>query len=96
MNRHRLLEPSHLPERPSWDCAACGQPWPCDAAREEAASTLDAVLLPIYMSAQMYDAAGEIEAVQPHELFDRFVAWTRPARAAIGRAAVAPPPSPRG
>ncbi len=23
---------SHLPRRPSWECRACGEPWPCQPA----------------------------------------------------------------
>ncbi|RZU51830.1 hypothetical protein EV385_3666 [Krasilnikovia cinnamomea] len=26
---------SHRYTRPSWDCAACGEPWPCAPARAE-------------------------------------------------------------
>jgi hypothetical protein len=37
---------------------------------------MDTIVLPIYMAALMTDAAGEIAAVTPGELFERFLVWT--------------------
>ena len=88
----------HRPRRPSWDCEACDRPWPCDPAREYLASTLDDYLVPVYMVGQLELAAADLlPAVSADELYERFVAWTRPAplplpevppERAIGRAQV--------
>src|SRR4051794_13841654 len=39
----------HSAERPSWDCRACGRPWPCDPAREHLQSEMDGTVLAVYM-----------------------------------------------
>ncbi len=68
----------HRPNRPSWDCGACGKDWPCDPAREElAAEYRDGVQLAMvawdYLEAFCHDQpAGPVG-----EMFDRFIAWTR-------------------
>lgn len=73
---------SHLPDQPSWHCFVCKADWPCDPAREalrgEYAET--PVMLAIWMGAQLGLAASEIPVrVTPAELYERFIAWTRPA-----------------
>lgn len=67
----------HHPARPSWDCVACGRPWPCDPARESLASRLDMIGLAMYGWDRLEEAAGELPGTPPGELFDRFVSWTR-------------------
>jgi hypothetical protein len=72
----------HLYRRPEWDCRVCRQPWPCANAK----ATLLAefrnfpTVLTIYLSAQMYDALGDIQssgAPAPPDLYERFVSWAR-------------------
>lgn len=70
----------HRPDRPSWLCAACGQPYPCSPARVELSEQYadDRVGLSVYMGMQLEHAAGEIGATTPpEELFERFILWTR-------------------
>lgn len=67
----------HQPARPSWDCVACGRPWPCDPAREHLAGRLDAIGLAMYAWDRLEEAAGELPNVPAEELFARFLAWTR-------------------
>ena len=67
----------HRPHRPSWDCLSCGRPWPCDPAREDLAAQLDAISLAMYAWQCLEEAAGELPATPPQELFDRFIRWTR-------------------
>ncbi|WP_130508527.1 hypothetical protein [Krasilnikovia cinnamomea] len=68
----------HQPMRPSWDCAACGQPWPCDPAREYLAADTEggtrlAMLMWTYLEAYCADHRdGPLD-----EAFARFIAWTR-------------------
>ena len=38
MRSPRML---HTPWRPAWDCAACGEPWPCAAAKAELLAVYD-------------------------------------------------------
>jgi hypothetical protein len=64
----------HPPTRPSWDCAKCGKPWPCDPAREQLAGEMTKTELAVMMSVDMVDAAREDPEIKPSE---RFLAWTR-------------------
>lgn len=67
----------HQPHRPSWRCGGCGAAWPCAIARDRLAATTRPVQLAMTMASHLYDAAGELPATDPAELFDRFLAWTR-------------------
>jgi len=70
-------ESEHLAERPSWDCRACGKPWPCDPAREALVMEMDRVALAIYMWLNLEEAAQDIPRGPVSELFERFIRWTR-------------------
>ena len=70
----------HLGVRPSWDCVACGQPWPCANAKEELLTEFRNFpsVLAIYMSAQLTEAFDDLSATSGHpppDLYDRFIAW---------------------
>lgn len=69
----------HVLARPCWDCAACGEPWPCDPAREALAASMGrGTALTIYMHAYFQEAAAQEPPVGPvGELYDRFLAWAR-------------------
>ena len=71
----------HLPQRPSWDCRACKQAWPCPPAHAELRASYgdDRIGLSVYLAAQMQHAATEVRTLTPAELFTRFLAWDRPA-----------------
>lgn len=75
----------HRPLAPWWDCAACGQLWPCPAERErlqrEFAGRPD--LLGKHLQQQMEQAARYVAS--PKELHERFLVW------APGVLAPAPP-----
>jgi hypothetical protein len=66
----------HVEERPSWDCGACGKPWPCDPAREELAAALSPVTLRTDMWMRLEVAVQDLPPGPPSELFDRFLRWT--------------------
>ncbi len=68
---------SHAAARPSWDCARCGKPWPCDPAREELVQEFTGTYLVLFMSVDMVDAARDNPTLRPAELHERFLAWTR-------------------
>jgi hypothetical protein len=73
----RALEDlAHAPQRPSWDCAGCARPWPCDPAREELADSITATYLTRVMSDFSTVAADDLTTTGITELHDRFVSWT--------------------
>jgi hypothetical protein len=65
----------HMAERPSWDCRACGSPWPCDPAREALTIEMDRVALSIYMWLNLEEAARDIFHEPVPEVFGRFIQW---------------------
>ncbi len=67
----------HVAVRPSWDCVACDEPWPCDPAREALTAELSATSLRIHMWSRLEVAAGDLPTMPARELFDRFLRWTR-------------------
>lgn len=73
--------PIHAALQPSWDCIACGVDWPCDPAREELAVRFvdQPVELSVYMAIQLGNAASALYQLPSDELWDRFIAWTKPA-----------------
>ncbi|MBG0560162.1 hypothetical protein [Actinoplanes aureus] len=66
----------HVPDRPSWRCRACGDPWPCDPARERLAAELSRVDLAVLMWDHLEEAARDMPKAPASELFDRFLRWT--------------------
>jgi hypothetical protein len=67
----------HTAERPSWECRACGKPWPCDPAREALVIEMDRVALAIYMWLNLKEAVLDMPRGPASELFERFIRWTR-------------------
>lgn len=74
-----MTEVEHLADRPSWDCAACGRPWPCEPARERLTADHQhdqvalAMLLWIYFEAYVMEV-GQGPAT---EAYQRFIGWSR-------------------
>jgi hypothetical protein len=66
----------HIADRPSWDCLACEKPWPCDPAREQLAGEMDSMQLAMYAWVNLEEAAEDMPAMSPDEMFERFLAWT--------------------
>lgn len=66
----------HTPDRPSWRCRNCADPWPCDRARNDLTAKMDRVALATHMWAQLDDYARDLPNGSPTELFDRFIHWT--------------------
>lgn len=76
----------HLPQRPTWHCKVCNDPWPCKPARlllllEHRGNM---IALSIFMGSYLHDAVRDLIRLHPDtpldsgELFDRFLAWTNP------------------
>ena len=70
------FEPQHIEERPSWDCRACGQPWPCEIARKELKAELSPTLLSVHMWTRLEVAAEDEPDTSAAALFRRFIGWT--------------------
>lgn len=84
MTNERQIE--HLGVRPSWDCVACGNPWPCEDAKERLLKEFHGQPsgLAIYLSAQLNDAFEDLTRRTPYpppDLYDRFLSWIHPADA---------------
>jgi len=80
VNAENELERNHVGQRPSWDCAACGQSWPCANAKDMLLTEFRGCpsVLTIYMSAQLCEAVFDLTAHgtdPPTDLFDRFMSW---------------------
>jgi hypothetical protein len=63
---------------PWWDCAVCGQLWPCDTERERLQQEYQdrPDLLGKHLHGQMEQAARYVG--NPAELYERFLAWALP------------------
>lgn len=72
----------HLPERPSWDCDTCGDPWPCTPAKDRLRAEYEgaSVALIAYMSNHHLAAAEELPDATDDELYPRFLGWARATR----------------
>jgi hypothetical protein len=75
-----MADGEHTPARPGWTCSACGQEWPCERARYQLSQEYgeQRVNLAVYMATQLGHAAGELSTATTTELYQRFIAWTRP------------------
>jgi hypothetical protein len=76
-----VIELVHVALRPSFDCAKCGEPWPCAPAKVEMAEEYrgDVLGMGYFLGLQMADAMDQ--ATHDHawgrvdNLFDRFLGW---------------------
>ena len=70
----------HIRTRPSWDCAVCGQAWPCAGAKRDLLREFGQFpsVLTIFMTMQMYDAFDDLAPrgeLPPARLYERFLEW---------------------
>lgn len=65
----------HIAQRPSWDCRACGEPWPCDPAREALTAEMGGTERRIYLWSCLEEAMGHLPPTPAAETFDRFLSW---------------------
>ncbi|MFV2127536.1 hypothetical protein ACFHWS_23810 [Micromonospora sp. LOL_013] len=65
----------HRPVRPTWMCAGCGLPWPCQTRRLELlAEYAGAVVsLSVYMAACLLDAMADLPDYRCGYLYSRFI-----------------------
>jgi hypothetical protein len=74
LSRVWLLQ--HWPDRPTWRCRTCGEPWPCEPARTEL-QTWPLLERTGVMGELFVAACSELRGWQAGELHDRFLGWLR-------------------
>ncbi|MGW0213204.1 hypothetical protein ACWDXH_02295 [Micromonospora chokoriensis] len=62
----------HRPQRPTWDCVVCAQPYPCPEARATLA-TSDPWAAATYLAGQFVIAVNDLPAVPVIDLYARFL-----------------------
>lgn len=67
----------HSAQPGTWDCRACGQPWPCTAAKEQLAGETNSLELATYLWLCFDEATADLTTVSGRQLYDRFVGWNR-------------------
>lgn len=68
----------HLPHRPSWNCRACGQPWPCEQYRQAClAEPTDSIGLATRMEGHRRQAAADLHEDGEGALRMRFLGWIK-------------------
>jgi hypothetical protein len=77
-----MAEVEHNADRPSWDCRACHDPWPCAPARARMLDEMSSIELAMFCWANLEEAAGDMPQMTAAEAFDRFMNWSRPRRLA--------------
>lgn len=68
------MSADHPPARPSWNCATCGRPWPCEPAQAWLAAGMTRATLVMHMASLRADAVIQ-SGRSPAEISDRFVGW---------------------
>ena len=71
------VDVTHLPERPSWRCRVCREPWPCKPSKADLIATMDRVGRVIYMNSHMADAISDQAEFDATDMYDRFIGWAR-------------------
>jgi hypothetical protein len=67
----------HTPCRPSWECLACGRPWPCDPARETLSLAMDFFQLAMFMWDKLEESVVDDPGSPWQEVYERFIKWIR-------------------
>lgn len=72
-------EVRHQPERPSWDCTGCAEPWPCPDRRAQFLNEYVGrrAELRMILGAWFVDAVQEL-VVPVEDLHARFFGWAKP------------------
>jgi hypothetical protein len=69
----------HIPQRPDWSCAGCGDAWPCATRRSQLTAEYAGLRtgLVLYLAACMVDAAYDLPQIPAGGLYQRFLDWAR-------------------
>jgi hypothetical protein len=65
--------------RPSWQCLACGEDWPCPPRRSElrAGSPRGRVSLALFMAQYFQEALDDHPHTPAGDVYARFLGWVR-------------------
>ena len=68
----------HLPDRPTWLCRVCGDPYPCETRRTQLLAEFSgaSMQLSIFMALDLADATADLTYTPAAELRRRFL-WFR-------------------
>ncbi|WP_091294431.1 hypothetical protein [Micromonospora halophytica] len=71
---------AHVPVRPGWQCAGCGEPWPCQVRRDRLLSEYaqNRAALGVYLGLHLADASSDLRREPAGDLYARFLGWLRP------------------
>jgi hypothetical protein len=75
----RAVSDLHVPQRPGWECRACGHEWPCPVARRclQAEYAVEPVNVALYAASQFSAASVDLPGESAGEMYVRFVGWLR-------------------
>lgn len=67
----------HLPVRPAWTCAGCGQAWPCLTRKRQLLAEFAGarVSLMLYLSRFFVEACVDMPTTTSGTLYRRFFTW---------------------
>jgi hypothetical protein len=70
---------AHQPDRPTWDCLACGEPWPCAPGKAEQGA-VHRRSLRLYLESCAIDmiddrADGHRVSGRDEAIYDRILGW---------------------
>ncbi|MEH1016455.1 flavin reductase [Micromonospora sp. CPCC 206060] len=68
----------HSPNRPHWDCRACGLEWPCEQVKTDLVNALDPRPRAMYAASRFVEAIHDLSDVDPAAIFARIFFWTTP------------------
>ncbi|QGN45999.1 hypothetical protein GKC29_03460 [Micromonospora sp. WMMC415] len=76
---------AHVPVRPDWCCAGCGQAWPCPDRRQRLLDRYarDRPALGVYLGMQLADAVSDLRHLPVEALYARFLGWLRDGDGAV-------------
>jgi hypothetical protein len=78
----QLARHPHQVRLPAWTCVACELAWPCTPARSDLLQTLGWMKVATFSVALMDLAVKDLRALNPEQLWQRFIEWTEPPTAA--------------
>jgi hypothetical protein len=69
----------HAPIRPSWRCALCSDPWPCDSAKQQLITEFPGAraALGMLMASYFFDAVQDLPRWAETGVYQRFLGWLR-------------------
>ena len=70
------MKPQHEPDQDTYDCRACGRPWPCRPAQLHMIATMSPTTLRINQWTILEQAVPVLVGITVKQAWDRFLGWT--------------------